>query len=316
MNSEITLNTTDRERSRLLSEKQMIITVNTRKMIKEPVTAKALKDYAKEKKLIGKKMVIGDYRQKIKFSSSTIRSSITQANKKNSGLDSLAILLPVIEAVCKNAIKIGAETSRYMGKKGDSVRQMHLFLGAFSDGDAVYPVKICVSEKKKPSVLFIIGEEKKFPKTIEAPTNTGAIHQHLDKGSLSDGGTSLVISVASFVSKFNRNDSPIIKSLPNGILNDEQITIKNKSLHDDLVKLAKLQLKLSGVEYSRIDLRNYSSQEIMTVIENSKDITKLSSMQLTLESKTISDNKADIKQQAKDIKESDKTRTVSEQIEL
>lgn len=56
-------------------------------------------------------------------------------------------------------------------------------------------------------------------KLKEARTNTGVSHQY-DERSLSDGGTSFIISIPAFVADFKRNENIIIKNLPDGLAND------------------------------------------------------------------------------------------------
>lgn len=84
-------------------------------------------------------------------------------------------------------------------------------------------------------MVVTVGEIDISAKLKEALTNTGASHQG-DERSLSDGGASFIINIPSFIADFKRDESIIIKNLPNGLLNDEQQQIKQKVLESDKKK--------------------------------------------------------------------------------
>lgn len=134
--------------------------------------------------------------------------------------------MSALEPVCNNAIKIQVESYRHDSRKGQEVKQVHQMLSAFHDGEKAYPVKITIHEKEKQKDQFYmvvtVGEIDISAKLKEALTNTGAVHPKMN-GSLSDGGASFIISIPKFVADFKRNESIIIKNLPDGLLSPEQL---------------------------------------------------------------------------------------------
>ncbi len=94
---------------------------------------------------------------------------------------------------------------------------------------------VIVSWNQTKEMVITVGEIDISSKIKEALTNTGAHHQS-DEGSLSDGGASFIINIPSFIADFKRDESIIIKNLPNGLLNDEQQQIKQKVLESDKKK--------------------------------------------------------------------------------
>ncbi len=87
-------------------------------------------------------------------------------------------------------------------------------------------------------MVVTVGEIDISAKLKEALTNTGADHLEMN-GSLSDGGASFVIGIPAFVDDFKRNESIIIKNLPDGLLNDKQRDIKQRVLETDAHKKLK-----------------------------------------------------------------------------
>ena len=112
---------------------------------------------------------------------------------------------------------------RHIERRIEDIKQVHQLLSAFHDGEKVYPVKITIQEKENQKnqfyMVITVGEIDISSKIKEALTNTGAHHQS-DEGSLSDGGASYIITVPSFVADFKRDESIIIKNLPDGLLNN------------------------------------------------------------------------------------------------
>ncbi len=119
-------------------------------------------------------------------------------------------------------------------------------------------------------------------------------------GSLSDGGASFAISIPAFVADFKRNESIIIKNLPDGLLNDEQRDIKQRVLEADVQKETEVRINLSSGEMEQLKNQGFTEEEIATVVENIDNITKISSAQIDNVKQTLSDNRESIQIQAKE----------------
>ena len=257
MDGEITINSTDEERTEILSKKVLtIVSWNQDKelIITDPneSTAKALRRYAAEQGLRDKEIYFSEFPRMIKFTRSTLRESIAQMSKRGANLVNLGKLMSVLEPVCKNAVKIAVEPYRHFSRKGQEVKQVHQLLSAFRDGEKAYPVKITIQEKEKQPdqfyMVITVGEINVSAKIKEAPANTGAVHPEKN-GSLLDGGASFTITIPSFVADFKRNESIIIKNMPDGLLSDEQQQIKQKVIWADTHKENHLKNRVRAVEF-------------------------------------------------------------------
>ena len=306
ISNEITINSTDEERTRILSKKSLVIVAwnqSKEMVITDPneSTAKALKRYSKEMGLRDKEIIFSEFYAPIRFSQSTLKESITQMTKRNANLVNLGKLLSVLEPVCKNAIKIEVEAYRHLSRKGQEVKQMHQLLSAFHDGGKAYPVKITIHEKEKqPNQFYMVvtvGEIDISQKIKEALTNTGADHQEMN-GSLSDGGASFVMSIPSFVANFKRDESIILKNFPDGLLSKEQQMIKQKVLENDIQKETEIQIRLSSNEIKQLESQGFTENDIDTVIKSIDNISKISSAQLENVEESLNTNREVIKEQA------------------
>lgn len=307
MDKEITIDSTDEERTEILSQKNLVIVAwdqGKELVITDPneSTAKALKRYSQEQGIRNKDIHFSEFYAPIKFTQSTLKESITQMSKRGANLTNLGKLLSVLEPVCNNAIKIDVEPYRHANRRQyDEVKQCHQLLSAFHDGAKAYPVKITINEKENQKnqfyMVITVGEIDISTKLKEALTNTGVSHQS-DERSLSDGGASFMITIPSFVADFKRNESIIIKNLPDGLLNDEQREIKERVLKADAQKEVEVQIRLSSKEVSQLESQGFTEEDIEKVVSSLDNISKISSAQLDAVQESLESNRAAIKEQA------------------
>ena len=98
---------------------------------------------------------------------------------------------------------------------------------------------------------------------------------------------------------FKRNESIIIKNLPDGLLNDEQRDLKQRVLETDIQKETEVRISLSSGEMKQLKEQGFTEEEIATVVENIDNITKISSAQIDDAKQTLSDNRKSMQVQAK-----------------
>ena len=308
----ITIDSTDGERTKILSKKKLTIAQwdqSKELLITDPneSTAKALKRDSIEMGLKGKDIHFSEFHSPVTFTQSTLKESITQMSKRGANLTNLGKLMSVLEPVCDNAIKIEVEPYRHVNRRQyDEIKQCHQFLSAFHDGAKAYPVKITINEKgtRKDQFYMVVtvGEIDISAKLKEALTNTGASHQ-VDERSLSDGGASFTISIPAFVADFKRDESIIIKNLPDGLLNKEQRDIKQRVLEADTQKEVDIKIKLSGTELNQLNEQGFTEEDIETVVRNLDNVTKICSAQLDAVQESLENNRAAIREQAEEIRE-------------
>ena len=226
MEKEITINSTDEERTAILSEKELTIVQwdkkhGFRQTDPQESIAHALGRYMDERGLRGRAMHFKNFPENVAFTRNTLHESIRQMTKRHSDLANLGRVLSVIDDVCLNAEKIEVEPYRHsQPKTGIGFKQMHQYMSAFHDMDYIYPVKITIREAESKQanrfyMVITVGMIDIEDKIKEALTNTRV---HPESGeSLPAGGASFNLNVPQLVSTFNREEGIILKNLPNSL---------------------------------------------------------------------------------------------------
>lgn len=286
--NEIVIYSTDKDRTDILSRKSLTIVPwdqSKELHISDPneSTAHALRRYCNELKIRDKDIIFNEFDKPVKFTRTTLRESITQMSKRGANLVDFGKLLSVLEPVCQNAIKIEVEKYRHESRKGQDVKQTHQLLSAFHDGEKAYPVKITIHEKEKQQnqfyMVITVGSIDISSKIKEALTNTGAVHNTMN-WSLPDGGASFKISIPDFVADFKRDESIIIKNLPDGMPSKEQQDIKQIVREADRKKEIEIKIRLSDKEINQLRAQGFNEKEVEMVLCGIDNISKLSSMKL------------------------------------
>lgn len=242
MNRHITINSTDEERTAILSEKELTIVQwdkkhGFRQMDPRESIAHALGRYMDERGLRGKSMNFKDFPETVAFTRNTLHESIRQMTKRHSDLANLGRVLSVIEDVCKNAEKIEVEPYRHVQPKtGTGFKQMHQYMSAFHDMEYIYPVKITIREAEGKQanrfyMVITVGMIDIDSNIKEALTNT-RVHPETGE-SLPAGEASFNLSIPRFVSAFNSEEGIVLKNLPDGLLSDKQRQIKQRVIEAD-----------------------------------------------------------------------------------
>lgn len=268
---EITLDSTDEERTAILSEETLcIVPWNRQRELylgdPEESTSHALNRYMDEQGLRGKEMHFPDFEEGVRFSRTTLNESIRQMTKRHANLINLGKLLSVVDEVCGNAVKI--EVEQYRHKKSmtaNHVKQVHQYVSAFHDMANIYPVKITIHETEKKQrnrfyMVITVGEIEFTNKIKEAFTNTG-VHSDHSEESLSAGNASSTIMLTEFISNFNKDEGIIIKNLPDGLLSEEQQVIKQKVLETDAQKEAKITISPLQEDINQLKEQTFTEED-------------------------------------------------------
>ena len=243
MNSTIDINSTDEERTNILKGKMITIVAwdKSKEMIitnsKESLW-QSLKKYARDNEIINKEIKFENFSFPLKFSMNTLKESVNQMTKNHSNLINLGKLLTVLDSICNNALIIDVEKYRHSLYKRIDIKSVYQLFSAFYDEDYIYPVKITVFTKENNTNQFYltltVGTIMTNEIIKEANTNTD-MHSETSEESLSRGIASINVNISYLVSYFKVREGIIIKNLPDGLLNSEQIKIKEKvKKHDEM----------------------------------------------------------------------------------
>ena len=205
--------------------------------------SRCISDYAKQLGLYEKELFINGLSYPVKFNKKSVNESIASMCRHKSSLIDLAKLFTVLTDVVQNAVEIHDEEYRHKARRiAEDVLCVRHYMGGFCDETEVYPVKLTVEERRKNEntsvyVIITVGKIKKEALPIVR------VHPSKNDGeSLSGGVSSFAISIVDFVKFFNPQQGVLIKDLPDGLLSEAQIRIKNKVMQKDRERAEKMEL--------------------------------------------------------------------------
>lgn len=251
--NEITISSIDAERTKILRDKTLtVVRWNQEKALSitdpDESVAHALKRYINENGLRNKEIHFREFDFPVRFTQATLKESVSQMTKQKADLLNLGKMLSVIDYVCENAVKIDVEPYRHIDERKKNIKQVTQMLSAFHDGDKIYPVKISIQESERDNkfhMVVTVGNIDVPDKMKEALTNTG-VERYTTNESLSAGGTSFKISIAEFIRNFNRDETILLKNLPDGMLDKEQKHLKKRVIDNDAEKNKKQPQIITG----------------------------------------------------------------------
>lgn len=252
----ISINSTDGERYQELKDRHLtIVPWDDSKALQmtdpNESIAKALKRQAKDLNLIGTTVRLEGINEDVNISMQTIKESIASMTKQHADLFDLSKLFTCFRSTVENSILIEVEEYRHKSQyqKSKEILGEYQYIGSFHDETKVYPVKI-TAEKRKASkdtnvhVTITIGSFE-FDK-IKEEHSILRVHPSYSDGESSDSGrySSFDISLPHFVEKFNENQAILIKNMPDQMLDEKQLEIKQKLIHFDREKDKAKQMAL------------------------------------------------------------------------
>ena len=85
-----------------------------------------------------------------KYSRNSFRESVHKQAERGSSAEDFGKMLTVLPEVCAGAVEIESHTDKYDGTKrmDPNIKEVHVLLGAFADGDYVIPVQLEIKEYK------------------------------------------------------------------------------------------------------------------------------------------------------------------------
>lgn len=245
-NKKISIVSTEIERAEILKIKTLTIVPSIPELEleydEEDSIRDTIVDFAYRLNLIGKEIHLPDYPIPIKISEQTITESLHIMKNEHARLFDLPLLLPILQEVSQNAIKMQVEPYRHNNGKWSHINGIHQYMSAFynPENNMLYPVKITVQERVKSEedsiyMTITVGHfnleqiKKKDLPTLRSPDESEKERSH--------GESSLLrISLAELISKLNSKTTIFIKNLPNELLSSEQIKLKRDTIIKDIQK--------------------------------------------------------------------------------
>lgn len=87
---------------------------------------------------------------RFEYSRNSFRESVHKQAERGSSAEDFGKMLTVLPEVCAGAVEIESHTDKYDGTKrmDPNIKEVHVLLGAFADGDYVIPVQMEIKEYK------------------------------------------------------------------------------------------------------------------------------------------------------------------------
>ena len=131
-------------------------------------------------------------------------------------------MFSVFDDVVESAV--GVEIHNNINHKYDpTLENVYVLMSAYQDGDELVPIKLEVKKfKDKQNTLYVAVSMEKIKMT-----------ELYARGNTDNGVTQLTrsvnISISNIFSKINPSDKSFLKYIPDGFLNDEQISSTNRN---------------------------------------------------------------------------------------
>lgn len=190
-----------------------------------------------------------------KFNNRSFKESINKQsewNRINGGqsMQEFGRMLTILPDIIDGAIEIDARTDRYAETdRGDAdLKEMHVLLGAFRDGNTVIPVKMEVKEFKDGSpkenrlyVAITMNEKEAGISPRSSASLEGPIRS-------TPASTATIADIAALVKD---ESGSLLKYIPDSLLSEEQIAVKQQAqekLQQDLEQKHREYLAAQGID--------------------------------------------------------------------
>ena len=175
------------------------------------------------------------------YSRGSLSESISKQPRNRSGAEEFGMMLTVLPQICRDAVEIEAHTDKYVEtKRADNrLKEMHVFLGAFTDGEYTIPVQMEIKEYKPGT-----GMENKLYMTVTLKRTEAGIKPrgYTANASVSNHGTpASTINVADLIANVKDDTGNLVKYLPDEMLNEEQKQAKAEALARDAKRLGDMK---------------------------------------------------------------------------
>ena len=182
-----------------------------------------------------------DIELKFAYSKGSIKESQHHQSKRGGTAEEFGKMLSILPEICANAVEIHIETDRYAGteRADPSLKEMHILLGAFRDGDRIVPVQLEVKEYYPEA-----DAENKLYVAVTIKTEAGVLPGTTtvsDNGNSTPGRPASEYTVAEILGAVKDESGDLVKYFPDSMLTEEQMTAKKKALAKDKRRLERMK---------------------------------------------------------------------------
>ena len=175
------------------------------------------------------------------YSNKSLKESVNKQTKRSGNAESFGKMLTVLPEICENAVEVEAHTDRYVdtAREDKRLKEMHVLVGAFMDGNDCIPVQLEVKEyfpeTGMPNKLYVTVTMKKeagvTPRGSTASSASVSIRSR----------PASIISLTDLIANVKDDTGSLVKYLPDQMLTEDQRSAKEKALAEDEARLSDMR---------------------------------------------------------------------------
>ncbi len=255
----------DAERAAVLREKRVVPAVYNYSSEVTEVEAELLKkEYKKSAKTILRRIadrfgIFRNYRHEdvgieFNYSVHSFNESYNKQSTRGGDIQDFGKMLALLHEIIDGSQEIETHNDKYAGTARDSgqVKEMHVFLGAFRDGNRTVPVQLEVKE-----FLPDVGVKNKLHVTVTLNMAEAGITSRptafQESASKHDTPASVDISLTDLIQSVNDPDGNFLKYVPDELLTDEQMSAKQRGIEREGVRLEELRDRTIGRKTPKVN---------------------------------------------------------------
>ena len=181
------------------------------------------------------------------YSNKSLKESVNKQTKRGGGGGAVSFgkMLTLLPEICEAAVEIEAHTDRYVetARADGNLKEMHVLVGAFMDGDNCVPVQLEIKE-----YLAEAGLTNKLYVTVTMKNEAGVTPRISNAEMASENARSRpasVISLADLIENVKDDTGSLVKYLPDQMLTEEQRLAKEKALAEDEIRLGDMRYEFA-----------------------------------------------------------------------
>jgi len=179
------------------------------------------------------------------YSNKSLKESVNKQTKRSGNAESFGKMLTVLPEICENAVEVEAHTDRYVdtAREDKRLKEMHVLVGAFTDGNECIPVQLEVKE-----YIPETGMPNKLYVTVTMKNEAGVTPRGSTASSASVSIRSRpasIITLADLIANVKDESGGLVKYLPDQMLTEEQKQAKEKALAEDEIRLRDMRYEFA-----------------------------------------------------------------------
>lgn len=151
-------------------------------------------------------------------------------------------MLTLLPEIIDGAVQLESHEDKYAETKraDENLKEMHVLLGAFKDGDALVPVQLEIKEfypkAKTKNRLYVTV-------TMKKSRDHSTSRNFFKEETLSHGTPAFEYSIADLLGVVNDERGGLLRYIPDGMLSKEQTETKRRAMQEEAETLGDMSMR-------------------------------------------------------------------------